>query len=233
MPNSGNFNNDQINQNVQQNLPHRGTLSYENLSSVPSGGANSTTTTPLYFHPQITHENSHPNALTSQQINAVAHHQLTFASIHQKSNQGLHLTQSESNHQESFGGSSVARVCAISGGVLSSSTTSLEETHNTAVPQPPGARNVNGNNLNNEQSTDQPLPEGWDMGRDYDGKIYFIDHRSQTTTWVDPRDRYAAIIMILYKMKKYTLLSIIRTQFLLHPKRLFWEINFPRKHIFE
>ena len=33
-----------------------------------------------------------------------------------------------------------------------------------------------------------PLPEGWDIGRDYDGKIYFIDHRSQTTTWADPRE---------------------------------------------
>ena len=37
-------------------------------------------------------------------------------------------------------------------------------------------------------SCHQPLPEGWDIGRDYDGKIYFIDHRSQTTTWVDPRE---------------------------------------------
>jgi hypothetical protein len=70
---SGNFNTDQINQNlVQSNLPHRGTLSYENLSSMPSGGANSTTT-PLYFHPQNIHENSHPNALTAHQINSVPH----------------------------------------------------------------------------------------------------------------------------------------------------------------
>ncbi|XP_030758332.1 protein kibra isoform X1 [Sitophilus oryzae] len=35
-----------------------------------------------------------------------------------------------------------------------------------------------------------PLPEGWDFGRDYDGKIYFIDHNSKKTTWIDPRDRY-------------------------------------------
>ena len=34
-----------------------------------------------------------------------------------------------------------------------------------------------------------PLPEGWDMGIDYDGKPYFIDHKSKTTTWIDPRDR--------------------------------------------
>ncbi|CAH1235969.1 unnamed protein product [Diabrotica balteata] len=35
-----------------------------------------------------------------------------------------------------------------------------------------------------------PLPDGWDYGRDYDGKIYFIDHISKKTTWIDPRDRY-------------------------------------------
>ena len=36
---------------------------------------------------------------------------------------------------------------------------------------------------------DIPLPPGWDFGRDYDNKLYFIDHNSQKTTWVDPRDR--------------------------------------------
>ncbi|XP_047003394.1 protein kibra isoform X1 [Schistocerca americana] len=35
-----------------------------------------------------------------------------------------------------------------------------------------------------------PLPDGWDFGTDYDGKIYFIDHNSKKTTWIDPRDRY-------------------------------------------
>ncbi|KAK9497147.1 hypothetical protein O3M35_004519 [Rhynocoris fuscipes] len=35
-----------------------------------------------------------------------------------------------------------------------------------------------------------PLPEGWDFARDYDGKIYFIDHKNKKTTWIDPRDRY-------------------------------------------
>ncbi|KAM9373570.1 LOW QUALITY PROTEIN: protein KIBRA [Phaethornis superciliosus] len=35
-----------------------------------------------------------------------------------------------------------------------------------------------------------PLPEGWEEARDYDGKVYYIDHGSRTTSWVDPRDRY-------------------------------------------
>ncbi len=34
-----------------------------------------------------------------------------------------------------------------------------------------------------------PLPEGWEMGVDFDGKTYFIDHINKTTTWIDPRDR--------------------------------------------
>ncbi|OQR72822.1 protein kibra-like, partial [Tropilaelaps mercedesae] len=33
-----------------------------------------------------------------------------------------------------------------------------------------------------------PLPNGWDVGRDLDGRTYFIDHVNRLTTWVDPRD---------------------------------------------
>jgi hypothetical protein len=39
-----------------------------------------------------------------------------------------------------------------------------------------------------------PLPQGWELGRDYDGKVYFIDHNSKKTTWVDPRDRFVNIL---------------------------------------
>ncbi|KAJ0172583.1 hypothetical protein K1T71_011722 [Dendrolimus kikuchii] len=35
-----------------------------------------------------------------------------------------------------------------------------------------------------------PLPDGWDFARDFDGKLYFIDHNNKKTTWIDPRDRY-------------------------------------------
>ncbi|XP_066594079.1 protein kibra [Prorops nasuta] len=35
-----------------------------------------------------------------------------------------------------------------------------------------------------------PLPEGWDVAHDFDGKVYFIDHNTRKTTWIDPRDRY-------------------------------------------
>ncbi|XP_034539383.1 protein KIBRA [Notolabrus celidotus] len=34
-----------------------------------------------------------------------------------------------------------------------------------------------------------PLPEGWEEARDFDGKVYYIDHIKQCTSWIDPRDR--------------------------------------------
>ena len=37
---------------------------------------------------------------------------------------------------------------------------------------------------------DIPLPPGWQMCRDVDGKIFFVDHHNQETSWIDPRDRY-------------------------------------------
>ncbi|XP_063991424.1 protein kibra isoform X2 [Diachasmimorpha longicaudata] len=35
-----------------------------------------------------------------------------------------------------------------------------------------------------------PLPDGWDVAQDFDGKTYFIDHNTRKTTWIDPRDRF-------------------------------------------
>ena len=231
MPKKGTYINEQINQvqhHVQQsqNLQaHRGTLSYENLSSMPSGGANTATPSSSSFqsfHPLGAQENSHPNnALTAAQQIPAGSQQLTSVSVYQKSNlaQTYQHIRSDSNHHGSFGNVSSGvgggrASMAASSGVLSSSTTSLEE-HPNIVAYPGGPRNVNGNNsINNEQPpTGDPLPEGWDMGRDYDGKIYFIDHRSQTTTWVDPRERYAAMHVSWRFLYYY---FITRTQFLFY-----------------
>jgi len=33
-----------------------------------------------------------------------------------------------------------------------------------------------------------PLPVGWEERSTADGRMYFIDHNSKTTTWIDPRD---------------------------------------------
>lgn len=34
-----------------------------------------------------------------------------------------------------------------------------------------------------------PLPDGWEEARDFDGKVYYIDHIHHCTSWIDPRDR--------------------------------------------
>ncbi|XP_074650621.1 protein KIBRA-like [Tubulanus polymorphus] len=34
------------------------------------------------------------------------------------------------------------------------------------------------------------LPDGWELGQDYDGKLFYIDHNTRQTTWIDPRDRF-------------------------------------------
>ncbi|XP_077596590.1 protein KIBRA [Stigmatopora nigra] len=37
--------------------------------------------------------------------------------------------------------------------------------------------------------TELPLPDGWEEARDFDGKVYYIDHINHNTSWIDPRDR--------------------------------------------
>ncbi|XP_053556223.1 LOW QUALITY PROTEIN: protein WWC2 [Bombina bombina] len=34
-----------------------------------------------------------------------------------------------------------------------------------------------------------PLPDGWEEARDFDGKVFYIDHNTRKTSWIDPRDR--------------------------------------------
>eukprot|EP01063_Lacrimia_lanifica_P001860 TRINITY_DN1096_c0_g1_i1.p1 TRINITY_DN1096_c0_g1~~TRINITY_DN1096_c0_g1_i1.p1 ORF type:complete len:748 (+),score=302.25 TRINITY_DN1096_c0_g1_i1:85-2328(+) len=36
-------------------------------------------------------------------------------------------------------------------------------------------------------STDEPLPTGWEIRSTDDGRVYFIDHNTRQTTWNDPR----------------------------------------------
>jgi WW domain len=40
-----------------------------------------------------------------------------------------------------------------------------------------------------EDVVDESLPAGWEMATDSDGKVFYIDHNTKQTTWVDPRDR--------------------------------------------
>ncbi|GCB60823.1 hypothetical protein scyTo_0006942 [Scyliorhinus torazame] len=42
----------------------------------------------------------------------------------------------------------------------------------------------------NKGNGELPLPPGWEEAIDYDGKLYYIDHNTKQTSWVDPRDRW-------------------------------------------
>ena len=79
-----------------------------------------------------------------------------------------------------------------SSGVSANHVTAFELSEKPLQPPPPapstsGASFISPPDLSNLK--DCPLPEGWDVGLDFDGKPYFIDHKNKNTTWVDPRDR--------------------------------------------
>ncbi|CAO3643868.1 unnamed protein product [Mucor fragilis] len=83
------------------------------------------------------------------------------------------------------------------------STTSLAETNrqsqshvaaataaSAAATTPPATSNSGGvvgvqNNMTTAGSG--PLPPGWEMRTNPEGRPYFVDHNTRTTTWVDPR----------------------------------------------
>lgn len=41
--------------------------------------------------------------------------------------------------------------------------------------------------VNTSEDSLGPLPAGWEMARNENGVLYFIDHNTQTTSWFDPR----------------------------------------------
>ena len=44
-------------------------------------------------------------------------------------------------------------------------------------------------NKMSEPCRELPLPSGWDEAVDYDGRVFYIDHNTRRTSWLDPRDR--------------------------------------------
>ncbi|CAO3678688.1 unnamed protein product [Umbelopsis vinacea] len=80
------------------------------------------------------------------------------------------------------------------------SSTSLESSSSPAAPpsqpssntlSPPGngpaANGVLPLNNNTTTAGNGPLPSGWEMRTTAEGRPYFVDHTTRTTTWVDPR----------------------------------------------
>ncbi|XP_063306154.1 protein WWC3 isoform X2 [Pelobates fuscus] len=58
-------------------------------------------------------------------------------------------------------------------------------------PQPPQQQQCPspGPPAGTTDSSDLPLPAGWEEARDYDGRLFYIDHNTRQTSWIDPRDR--------------------------------------------
>ena len=48
---------------------------------------------------------------------------------------------------------------------------------------------LNGLDMSKSKPEELPLPAGWEQAQDHDGKTFYIDHRTHTTSWIDPRDR--------------------------------------------
>ncbi|XP_062982438.1 protein WWC3 [Elgaria multicarinata webbii] len=58
--------------------------------------------------------------------------------------------------------------------------------------QPPAvavATAAGGGGPRGRESSELPLPTGWEEARDYDGRVFYIDHNTRQTSWIDPRDR--------------------------------------------
>jgi WW domain len=67
----------------------------------------------------------------------------------------------------------------------------------TPSPLPPASKPSNGNSSQSVQVSKiavgattpgtMQLPAGWEQRRRADGRVYFVDHNTKTTSWVDPR----------------------------------------------
>ena len=68
--------------------------------------------------------------------------------------------------------------------------------HNTRTTSwrlPASSGDIQARETNNQGSSDRfhsrPLPSGWERRLDQQGRTYYVDHNTQSTTWADPRDR--------------------------------------------
>ncbi|KAM9855558.1 membrane-associated guanylate kinase, WW and PDZ domain-containing protein 3a [Aulostomus maculatus] len=53
--------------------------------------------------------------------------------------------------------------------------------------QSAGAMDLRAWNTLSQDDSQEPLPKNWEMAYTETGMVYFIDHNSKTTTWLDPR----------------------------------------------
>ena len=66
-------------------------------------------------------------------------------------------------------------------------TTTTNTNTNTTILNSTSATTTSTSSSTTTTSDTVPLPEGWEERQTPDGRAYFVDHNSRTTTWVDPR----------------------------------------------
>ena len=71
--------------------------------------------------------------------------------------------------------------------LLESSSTVGRTTSTTGSPGSVTPGGVVGNNQSTTTAGVGPLPAGWEERHTPEGRPYFVDHNTRTTTWVDPR----------------------------------------------
>ncbi|ULU09841.1 hypothetical protein L3Y34_014309 [Caenorhabditis briggsae] len=72
------------------------------------------------------------------------------------------------------------------------SDTAVVSNELTAIDDAMRANFERGGGHDEEEEDDLRLPDGWDMQVAPNGRTFFIDHRTKTTTWTDPRTGIAA-----------------------------------------
>lgn len=133
---------------------------------------------------QLPHQQQHQQQLQNQQLYQ-QQQQLYQQPHHNNSNNQLH-------HQSSL--TNVA-VTTNPNTLLSTSSTSIQHISPHPYQQPPQHYHPHNYQQQSQHQSQHlhhgefPLPEGWDIAKDFDGKIYYIDHNTKKTTWLDPRDQ--------------------------------------------
>lgn len=92
------------------------------------------------------------------------------------------------------GGSSL-RASANAGTSAGGSGTSTPNTAATAAASTTSAGSTAMTSASSTTNGQGPLPSGWEQRNTPEGRPYFVDHNSRTTTWVDPRRQQILRIM--------------------------------------
>ena len=90
-----------------------------------------------------------------------------------------------------------ATVGRTDGQPVNSGTSGTRPTSRPPLPQMQQSTEIIAGPVN----TQEPLPMGWEMRMTAEGRPYFVDHNSRTTTWMDPRRR----VTVQYLFKNWSI----------------------------